>query len=224
MSQHFNAVESGPIEVYARELGNNIPRSKIYKHYRGADLALRSRDKDKDRRKEGGKEMEPRLPSTASAASLVAPDGDLPDGSDAPAASTTSSESVTNSDADASPSSAPSVEGVTSQAPVVAASVDQHGADEASGDASTDRAESVIEQQSDSMQVEEPTAEDAAEACAGAETVTETGAYSREFYLAPHETVFTGTMKYSELFTFWQVSILIVLPKHQWIPLNTFLL
>jgi hypothetical protein len=169
--------------VYARELGTNIPRNKIYKQYRGADISLRSRDKEKDTQKDiSGK-------NTPLAAPIIVSAGE------SGASACTSVESLALSQSspdlvccahDVTEASSP-ITGTVACDPT-ADRVESRAGDAASPTTST----------GDAAMQEDEVEGDTEQAAA-------TGSSSREFYLNPDETVFTGTMKYSEVFTFWQV-------------------
>jgi hypothetical protein len=169
--------------VYARELGTNIPRNKIYKQYRGADISLRSRDKEKDTQKDvSGK-------NTPLAAPIIVSAGE----SGASACTSVESLVLSQSSPDLAASthhvaeaSSPNTEAVSCDP--TADRVESGACDAASPTTST----------GDAAMQEDEVEGDTEQAAA-------TGSSSREFYLNPDETVFTGTMKYSEVFTFWQV-------------------
>jgi hypothetical protein len=170
--------------VYARELGTNIPRNKIYKQYRGADISLRSRDKEKDTQKDlSGK-------NTPLAAPIIVSAGE------SGASACTSVESLVLSQP--SPDLAASTHHV--------AEASSPNAEAVSCDAAADRVESGAgDAASPTASTGDAAMQEEEEGGGEAELATATGSSSREFYLNPDETVFTGTMKYSELFTFWQV-------------------
>lgn len=184
--QLFGAVESGPIEVYARELGNNIPRNKVFKNYRGGDFSLRSRDKAAD-----VPEVPQVILSTTTASSCtsalpsamdVANDADAGNESPARAAPALSADAVEpNNECDNTSSEASSEMSVVDNENSAAESTEGASESVHGGEGSS--------QQPSHLQL-------------GATLHT-----SKDYFLASDETVFVGTKKYSELFTFWQVKI-----------------
>lgn len=164
--QLFGAVESGPIEVYARELGNNIPRSKVFKAYRGADISLRSRDKISD------------VPDVATFNAKQAK----------VEAAVALKAGVT---------SEPVAETLTSDTLMEISATDALGGTHASGTTESDNTSS--EATSEISATENLNATDLEQA------VLHPGSFSKDPFLASDETVFVGTKKYNELFTFWQV-------------------
>lgn len=225
--QLFGAVESGPIEVYARELGNNIPRSKVFKSFRSGEIALRSREK-----------VATETPDTKATAAVVEtrPDGlywasdsasdgpafHLPISADAKAdgvavVSDTASDSAFSNASDivaatiahiieqaVSPFEARSeLEVEATAAPVQAAPAivsDADNSEAASEIANSDAPNTETSELVDFVDRAEPENAHLQIGHAG----------SRNYYLESDETVYVGTKKYSELFTFWQVKLVIL--------------
>ena len=187
--QNFGAVESGPIEVYARELGTNIPRSKIFKHYRGdTTVSLRSRA--------AGAPV-----VVGSTDSLTAALDGLPISTSDPDLVQLQQGSLTvrtSPDCVPSTGSAAEASGCTTQAssdPSVTTTIPVEvspTASEAAVDGSSETSTETISAANTAS---------ISESC----VISTMGEQSREFLVNPDETVFSGTKKYSELFTFWQV-------------------
>lgn len=188
----FEAVESGPIEVYARELGNNIPRNKVFKNYRGGEFSLRSRDKAADPLLElpavtticcKGKQV----PTEAAAGLEVA--------------ATTTAAAADTTAMDVSHD----VVGTADHMSVAMPLESDTTSSEASSEMSTvDNENSIVEspEASEMSSGDGHQNQQAAHLQLGATLHT-----SKHYFLASDETVFVGTKKYSELFTFWQVKL-----------------
>ena len=183
-SQLFGAVESGPIEVYARELGNNIPRNKVFKNYRGGDFSLRSRDKAAD----VPEVPQVTLSTTSSCTSAL------------PSAMDVTNDAGAGNESPACAAPAPSADVV---API-------NECDNTSSEASSEM--SVVDNENSAAE----STEGASESVHGGEGSSQQPSHlqlgatlhtSKDYFLASDETVFVGTKKYSELFTFWQVKI-----------------
>ncbi len=191
----FGAVESGPIEVYARELGNNIPRNKVFKNYRGGDFSLRSRgDKTAD--------MPDAAIATTSTSSAVT-------SSAATTVSSVAMDVITN-DAQSGASDTVVCTASASFAAVVGEPASE--CDNTSSEASSEMSVAENENENNAVESTEVTPESKSP-CSGEGTSQQpshlqlgaTLHTSKDYFLASDETVFVGTKKYSERFTFWQV-------------------
>jgi len=194
----FGAVESGPIEVYARELGNNIPRSKVFKNYRGGDISLRSRgDKTAD------------IPDAATTSTSTAATSSAVTSSAATTVSSTAMD-VTNDTESGAGDTPLCAASVSSAAAVVVVVEPTSECDNTSSEASSEM--SVVENENNVGESTEVTPESGSP-CGGEgnsqqPSHLQLGATlhtSKDYFLASDETVFVGTKKYSERFTFWQV-------------------
>ncbi len=192
----FGAVESGPIEVYARELGNNIPRSKVFKNYRGGDISLRSRSDKTAYMSDAALATN----STSSAATSSA------------ATTTVSSTAMdviaNNTESGASDALVCAAASVSSASVAVVESTSE--CDNTSSEASSEM--SVVENENENNALE--STEVTSESPCGGEGISQQPSHlqlgatlhtSKDYFLASDETVFVGTKKYSERFTFWQV-------------------
>lgn len=201
--KHFGAVESGPVEVYARELGTNIPRSKVFKMYRGGDIALRSRDKIAD------------IPETFAALGTSGPLNTVSRLSGLTAAGA-KSPSTTNNAKEATPlmfqlanlakKGESSVHALSADVSAEAAA--SEASDHTTSDyptASDTPEPSENSAVTESVEAMPPVPETMSGSEDGSAEVQQAAAVSKDYFLSPNEPVFIGTKKYSALFTFWQV-------------------
>lgn len=232
--KQFGAVESGPVEVYARELGTNIPRSKVFKMYRGGDIALRSRDKIADIPETFAALGTAGPLNTVSRTSLAAAAAGAksPSAAAAAAASTSTSASaaapgsakemtplmfqLANLDKAASAISCPSVIAdcfdVETEAVAPQAVPGDAGIIAACSDSTELTSQESFSAASELSVVPYMQVDVAPVAAEAMMVVSEDGSeghtnatVSKDYFLSPNEPVFIGTKKYSELFTFWQV-------------------
>jgi hypothetical protein len=181
--QKFGAVESQPLQVFARELGTNIPRNKIFRMYRDGTTSSRLRDKGN--------------PSSSSAAAAAAVASGLVT-SNSNAAFTSADDTAGAAPLDLVNGEEKGVAGSTAEDTVVAVAVAiaEYPTVSEEGTETESVAAAALDKK---VKGEE---EDSTAMTFSSAIVTN----NRDPIMDPNEPVYMGTKKYPELFAFWQVS------------------